>query len=386
MTDVAEALSQTDFDITVFASRHSYNDSQTYPRKQHLNSVRIIRIWTTSFGRATVLGRVIDYLSFYLSATLNLLWFLAKDDVVVVKTDPPMLSIPLGFLAQIKGAKLVNWLQDVFPEVAVALSEKPRKGIFIGALCFFRNRSFLQANMNVAIGPYMANKIVELGIAPERVSVIENFTDDVSITRSENYAPELRCDWGIEPSDFIVGYSGNLGRAHDLATMLDVASAMVDRNDIKFLFIGGGALHQTLAKAIQQRSLCNVLIKPYQPREQLRTSLSLPNIHWASLKPRLEGYIVPSKIYGIAAAGRPLIMVGEESGEIGQWVSKFQFGRCFPPGAGDQIESYIRNLADKRDELKPMGENARRFITERRSKLHAVKKWEELLQKVASQG
>jgi len=379
LTDIAEALGESDFEVTVFASRLSYDNKALYAKNEQINKVHVRRIWTTSFGRSTKVGRALDYISFYFSITLGLFAFLKKDDVLVAKTDPPMLSIPLSIVAGIRRAKLINWLQDIFPEVLLRLNGVQTDGFFTRGLTLIRNRSLSRSHMNVAIGSCMAKKISGFGLGSNRVTVIENFADDETITPTQDYSPHLRHAWGIDNTSFVIGYSGNLGQAHDLETMIDVATSMNNRRDITFLFVGGGALHNKLKSAILDRSLQNVLVRPYRPREALSESLGLPNLHWASLKPTLEGYIVPSKIYGVAAAGRPLIMIGDRAGEVGQLVSKFEFGRCFNIGASDEVATYIDFLASNREQAIKLGLNARRFILEGRSKHHAVSSWKSML-------
>lgn len=382
LTDVTEALAQHGHAVTVMTSRMSYDGDDAYPSRETLNGVTVHRIWTTRFGRGSTVGRAFDYLTFYLSISFSLLFRLAKSDILVAKTDPPMLSIPLGAIARLKGAHLVNWLQDVFPEVATELGVTSSDNILARALKALRNRSLRRASVNVAIGQRMKERIVEMGVAAERITIIDNFVDDGTIMQGVDNAPELRKEWGLESDDFVVGYSGNLGRAHDLDTILDAATALSDNPKIKFLFVGGGFLRERLTQEIAARGLENVLLRPYQPRERLPESLRLPNLHWASLNPKLEGYIVPSKAYGIAAAGRPLLMIGEADGEIGTFVKAHDFGTCVAPGDHAGAEAVISGLANDPKRTEKLGQNARRFVDEQASMRLAFKRWDELIQSV----
>ena len=240
-----------------------------------------------------------DYLTYYLSTTVSLFLFVSRGDILIAKTDPPLLSVPLSLLARIKGAKFVNWLQDLYPEVALKLGFGTESGIMPKFLMHLRNRSLWRAHLNIAIGNRMAEYLKSLRVPSDRIQVVHNFADDLMISRSNEHSLELREQWGINESDFVVGYSGNLGRAHDLTTILDAAEMLSDIEEIKFVFIGGGFGHKQLLREIKARKLLNVSVKPYQARSRLNESLALPNLHWASLLPELEGFIVPSKIYGI---------------------------------------------------------------------------------------
>ncbi|MEM9571901.1 MAG: glycosyltransferase family 4 protein [Pseudomonadota bacterium] len=384
LTDVAEMLVASGYQVTVFTSGISYDGRERFRNRETINDVDVRRIWTTRFGRSSTLGRAIDYLTFYVSAFFVLFFQASRRDLLIVKTDPPMLSIPVGIITRIKHLKTVNWLQDVFPEVAEELSDSAGNNPLIGMLKFLRNRSLRRAAANICIGKKMAEKVETFGVQKGQIHVIENFADDHAIRDRTDYSPELRSNWGISQSDFIIGYSGNLGRAHDLDTILGAASRLRDHQHIKFLFIGGGHLRDRLANAINEGNLDNILLKPYQPREKLPESLGLPNVHWASLNPDLEGLIVPSKAYGIAAAGRPLLMIGDLSGEIGAKVVQHGFGSCFRPGDIEAVSEYILHLSQSPTLLTELNENARVYLEQHASKKHAFANWRKLIEHLHS--
>ena len=384
LTDVAEAVCRNRFPVCVFTSRTSYGGDQLFKSREKQNGVEIYRIWSTRFGRQSTIGRMIDYLSFYISVSIAILFTAKRGDVIVAKTDPPLLSIPLGLIAKVRGAKLVNWLQDIFPEVATELGLGRSDGLLLGALARLRNRSLYRARMNVVIGTKMAACVRGFSIPQSRISFIHNFVDDDLIRPSDEFSPELRLEWGFSENDFIIGYSGNLGRAHDLETMLDAAETLKHEPAFKFLFVGGGHLRQRLENEVEVRKLSNVFLRPYQPRERLVESLALPNLHWASLVPSLEGYIVPSKIYGVAAAGRPLIMIGDSNGEVGELIAKYQFGVCIPVGDDNQLRNFIVSARDNRQLTASMGREARRFIEKKGSRNIAIQNWNDLLSELLS--
>ena len=133
--------------------------------------------------------------------------------------------------------------------------------------------------------------------------VIHNWSDDQSVHPVAPVGDPLRADWGLQ-GKFVVGYSGYLGRAHEYDTLLAAAQLLKDNTDVVFLFIGGGHQHETMKQEIQRRGLeRSFQFRPYQPADVLSYSLSAPDVHWISLKPEMEGLIVPSKFYGVAAAG-----------------------------------------------------------------------------------
>lgn len=376
LTDVAEGLVSEGWDVTILTSRLSYDDpAASYPPEESLNSVRILRVATTRFGRSNLAGRALDYVSFYVSSFFRLLTIARRGDIVIIKTDPPLLSVPLGFAARLKGAKRVNWLQDIFPETAAELGLTIARGPVGKLLAGIRNHSLRRADLNVVIGPRMGERVKGFGVDPARITEIQNFCDDEAIRPIAREDNPLRAAWGYTDKDFVVGYSGNLGRAHDLGTFLGAAELLKDQPDIKFLFIGGGHLRRQLEEEAARRNLTSIHTRPYQPREQLALSLSVPDIHWVSLQPRLEGLILPSKLYGIAAAGRPLLMIGDPDGDIARMVRRHDFGAAVMPGDTSAFAELICRFRSDRAWLDQCGQNARLFLRSGCDRAGAIERW-----------
>ena len=187
--------------------------------------------------------------------------------------------------------------------------------LFHAPLRRLRNRALRAAETNVVLGKRMAEHLCKQGIPQDRTRIIANWQDGVLVRPVAHSENRLRRAWGLE-GKFVVGYSGNLGRVHELATLLDamtllqaqavMGSAAADVGvEVRFLFIGGGALERVLRDEIAARGLYNVVLLPYQSRNELSHSLSVADAHLVTLRPEFEGLIVPSKFYGIAAVGRP---------------------------------------------------------------------------------
>ena len=176
-----------------------------------------------------------------------------------------------------------------------------------------------------------------------------------------------------------------LGRAHEFQTILDAALALREERDIVFLFIGAGAQQGMLAQVAAQRQL-NALFKPYQPRAMLAQSLSVADAHFVSLRPELEGLVVPSKFYGVTAVGRPAILIGDKDGEIGQEIATAACGFAVQEGDVAGLVDAIRALRDDAAIRERMGGNARRFFEESHDKPIAIEKWRRLLEEVAREG
>jgi glycosyltransferase involved in cell wall biosynthesis len=250
-------------------------------------------------------------------------------------------------------------------------------------LARWRDSALRAAAANVVVGERMADTVRRRGgIAAERTHVIPNWCDDEGIVPVAEDLNPLRREWGLA-GRFVVGYSGNLGRAHDFATVLAAAEYL--RNDDRFVFlcVGGGHKFDELARAVEVRRLGGAFrFMAYQEQAQLRYSLSVPDLHWISLSPEFEGLIFPSKLYGIAAAGRPMIAIAAPDGEIARLVRDNECGFVVAPGAGEELAATLRRAIDDREGLGAMGRRARALLDARFTRSHALEKWRTVLASV----
>ena len=376
LSDAAFYLAGKGHEIHVVTSRLSYEGDARLDAREEVNGVQIHRLWTTSFGRGKMIGRAIDYVSFYFSVFFFLLQILESGDQVVAKTDPPLVSIPVGAAARIRGARHVNWLQDIFPEVAVELGMQI-PGFVVSILTWLRNRSLLQADQNIVIGELMRNRILKQGVYTDNATVVPNWADGTAVVPRTTKNP-LREKWQLE-GKFVVGYSGNLGRAHEIETLLGAIRQLSSDTSVVFLFIGGGALLDELKTRLGEPGMSNCLFQPYQPREQLHLSLTLPDVHLVILKPELEGLIVPSKIYGVMSAGKPMLYVGDKEGEVGSLVIEHGIGGVVAEGDSEALVSQIQKMKESPAWLTEMGDASRRLFDEHYSREMSLAKLEAAL-------
>lgn len=380
--DVATYLASCGHEVQVITSQQLYDNPQArLPPQDILRGVRVHRVTTTHFGRSKLAGRAIDYLSFYASAWRMLRTITRPDDVLVAMTDPPLISLLATQVADRRGAHLVNWLQDIYPEVAAELGVPLLTGPLFQGISYLRDHSLKIAVANVVLGNHMADKISSRGILKDRIHVIANWSEDDEIFPVAAKDNPLRREWGLE-NKFVVGYSGNLGRAHEYDTVLAAAERLRGNSDIVFLCIGGGHLLNRLAKDVQGRGLGNFKFMDYQDQAVLKFSLGVPDVHWISLRPEVEGLIVPSKIYGIAAAGRPVIAICAKNGEIARLVEQYQCGVVVEPGNADALVNSILQLSADIALRAEMGRQARAMLEAHFTRRQALERWRCLVQQV----
>ncbi len=349
VSELAFHLAERGWDVGVITSQQLYDvPDARLPRRETVRGVQITRAGSTSFGRHSLIGRAFDYLSFAFNAWAKM--FMKRGTLFVAMTDPPLTSV----LAALSCAPYINWVQDLFPDVAHALGvHAPR------FLHRARDWSLRRARLNVVIGEEMAPRV------PHAV-VRQNWAVGVR---------QQAADSRQQDGSFVVGYSGNLGRAHDAATMIGAMRLLRDDSSIMFRITGGGAR----LDEVRRENLPNVRFEPYASIERLSESLASVDVHLVSLNPRLEGLIVPSKFYGVLAAGRPVIYIGSRDGELARLVLANEIGYVVEPGEAVTLANAIRELASSPEKGRAMGERARTLYRERFAAEIAMDHWEKIL-------
>ena len=380
LSDLAFHMSDAGTDVHVITSRQLYDAPEAaLPREELVSGVKVHRVATTTFGRTALSGRAIDYASYYASMWHCARSYVRRGDILIAKTDPPVASIFALQVVAKRNARLVNWLQDIYPELAAATGVPLMKGSVGQRIARLRNLSLTRAAANVVVGQRMAEHVKSLGAAPNRIHVIPNWIDDEQIRPVQHDENPLRIEWGLQER-FVVGYAGNLGRAHEFDTVLAASELLQNDPRILFLFVGGGHQFERLARAVKDRRLGgNFRFVPYQPQSLLKFSLNLADVHLVSLKPELEGLLVPSKFYGAAAVGRPVISITAADGEIAQLVRKHNCGIVVEPGNGQRLAEELMLLSKNPTRAAEMGGRARAMLEASFSRRQALAHWRHLL-------
>ncbi|CAO3422132.1 hypothetical protein [Azospirillum doebereinerae] len=280
----------------------------------------------------------------YLDSLRRLTWRalrLPRHDVVVTMTDPPLLARAGPLLAARHRAVAIHWSQDVYPALL------PHLGVRLPAPLFGLVERSMTAALRrhdavMAIGRCMAKRLAGAGVPEDRLTVLPNWPDPHarSIPREAN---GFRTALGLEGC-FVVAYSGNLGLAHPMGGVL-AAAARLRRSDpmVRFLMIGEGRGHAAFAEAVRGQGLGNVLFQPWQPPERLAESLSCADLHVAVMADAAEGLMVPSKLAGAQAAGRPCLFLGPPGSEAAHRVRGC--GMVLDPDDGAFLAETVRRYA-----------------------------------------
>ncbi len=291
-------------------------------------------------------------------------------------TDPPVIANVALLVARRFRVPLVVVSQDVFPETAVELGRIRNRAVVFLLRALVR-LYLRRADRIVAIGETMRARLEQKGAAAERISVIANWAD----TGALRPAPRDNA-WSRKhgfDGRFVVMHSGNVGHAQDLDALVRAATLLRELDDLTVAIIGGGARHAELVALAKALGAERVTFLPYQPRELLAQSLSAADVHVVGLARGLAGYVVPSRLYGILAVGRPVIVAADGETETARLVERVGCGVTVPPGRPDLLAAAIRRAHDGELDLAELGERGRAYVATEGDRRTAVGRYRELL-------
>jgi glycosyltransferase involved in cell wall biosynthesis len=355
LAQLCEALA-SDYDVTVVTGQlHGYD----LPADEVRNGVRIIRVRSTAYERSQLHLRAANYAS-YLVDTILTAFRDERPNLVLCMTDPPIVG-DIGLLvARRFGAPLLVISQDVFPEIAERV-KRLQQPILLGVLRRLVALYLRRADRIVAIGETMKQRLEEKGAPAERVAVIPNWVD------TSELSPQPRHNlWsherGIDDS-FVVMHSGNVGHAQDLDTLVRAATFLRDLDSLEIVVIGFGARYAELTALAERLEVTGtVRFLDYQPRERLSLSLASADLHYVGLARGLSGFVVPSRVYGVLAVGRPVLVSADADSETVRMVQDAGCGIVVRPGRPELVAAAIRDVVEGSISLEGMGERGRVWV------------------------
>jgi glycosyltransferase involved in cell wall biosynthesis len=382
LTDLAEHLVRAGHEVRVLASRGRYFEGRGQaPVREERNGVRIRRVRATSFGKRRTLGRLTDYATFHLLLGAHVV-FQRWADVVVTLTTPPLLGFWGGVARLLGGPKHVAFLMDLHPDAEVEQGMLRRNSPVGRLLAGLDAWTLRRAERCVVLGPYMGRRVVRKGVSPARITEIPVWSDGAEIVPEPHATNAVRRRLGWERR-FVVLYSGNAGVVHGFSELLE-AAAELDRTDpdVLFAFVGGGPRTAEIRERVASQGLTNVEFHPYVEREELSSSLAAGDVHFLSLRPPHVGVAVPGKLYGILAAGRPLLFVGAAECESADTVRASGAGFALEPGQGAELARRIRALRDDPADVARRGRLARAYFEAHHDREPVCEAWRALLEEI----
>ncbi len=348
LTDVARSLTDFGHEVHVVcgSSGYSEQDASTPP------PVTIRRSPTLPFGRSKPV-RLLSYFSFLVTAAV-IGAASRKFDTVVTLTTPPLLSVLGTMLKRLRGTRHIIWEMDVYPDVAVDLGMWRADGLVTKMVGAIADYSRGQADGVIALGDCMRERLQQRGLDPGRIHVVENWADGRAIEplplRSQS---QLR-----------ILYSGNFGLAHDIDTIFNAMVQLREDSRFHFIFAGGGATRSDLEYLCERSRITETSFRPYCKRESLGQSLGDGDLGLVTQKDACLGSVVPSKVYGLMAAGRPLLFIGPRESTPAQIIERFRCGWQVDVGDIDGLVDLLRLLHGDPELIRDAGQRARQAFLE----------------------
>ncbi|MDI6783135.1 MAG: glycosyltransferase family 4 protein [bacterium] len=390
LTELCEGLADFGVDIEVVCGPETVVDRKNLiPKYLEYRGIRITRVWGTRFPKLHLFGRIVNQVTYASSVFLYLFFYRDKRPILVL-TNPPFLAFTCAILKKLGiGNPYLYLIFDVYPDTAVNL------GVLKATSCIARiwnkmNRFvFRKADRIIVIGRCMQENIIkkleQVQIpVQDKVQFIHIWSDDMLIRSALGKPNPFIQKWNLA-NKFVISYSGNMGRFHDMETIMDTVKDLQSYSDILFLFIGEGYKKPWMVEFVKQWQLSNCQFHSYVPREELGFSLSCAQLGLVSLAKGQEGLSVPSKTFGLMAAGLPIIAIMSPQSEIARVIREENCGYIVDPGDKDDLRETILSLYNNREKLTEMGRNAQQAITAKYNLRSAVQEYYSLINKLNQQ-
>ena len=360
--ELVNQLARLGMDIHIFTGQPGYAFQESAaPSVESSENIWIRRSRTSRMWPRRIRGRAFNGLLFCIRAGLHLLKSASRGEMLLLTTEPPYLLI-LGYLAHLCfGAPYVCLLYDLYPDVAVELNVVPAHHWLVRFWNWLNCLIWKKASKVIVLSSTMKERITaKCPEIEEKIAVIHSWADPnwiKPIDKQDNwFAHEFNF-----VDKFTVLYSGNMGRCHDMDTIL-AAAEQLQNEPIEFVFIGSGAKRQACIDKARSLNLENCRFLPYQDKSNLPYSLTACDLSLVSVSSGMEGLVAPSKLYGILAAGRPVAVICAAGSYLRQLVSEAHCGKAFDNGDGAGLAEFIRGLAADSHLAKTLGNSGRRYL------------------------
>lgn len=361
--ELTQQLSNQDIQISVFSGQpgYAFRSEQSAPLKEYRNRVLVKRSRTAQLWPQKIRGKAINGLLFFIRAGLHLLRSSWKYDVILLTTAPPFLPV-LGYLASLILRKpYVCLIYDLYPDIVVELNVVQNNHFLARFWRFVNYYVWKNASAIIVLSRAMKQRVIrQCPEIMEKISVIHSWADPTQILpipKTKNWF-----SWKYQLVDvFTVIYSGNMGRCHDMDTLLDAIFRLQDE-PIQFVFIGGGAKRPEMIKEVSNLRLKNCLFLPYQDKDVLPFSLTAGNLSLVSISPGMQDLVAPSKVYSALSSGRPIAAVCPKNSYLNDLIADANCGTTFDNGDGKELANFILYLQKDHKTAEEMGKNAHRYL------------------------
>ncbi|MEN0019912.1 MAG: glycosyltransferase family 4 protein [Planctomycetota bacterium] len=386
MADAAAEMAARGYRTIAYAAANGYDDPTIkYERRETRDGVDIQRFRFSSFGKGSIKVRLLAQFLFLIQCIVRGL-FIRDLRGIIVSTSPPMAGIASTLLSWIRGAPVTFWAMDLNPDQMVAMGMITEQSLPARVFNFINRRLLRNAKAVVALDRFMLDRLNRKTEVTAKSEVFPPWPHDDHLETVAHEDNPFRKEQGLD-GKFVVMYSGNHSPANPIGTLIEAAEQLRDRDDIVFMFIGGGLQKQAVAEAIERAKAAgvpedriNIRSLPYQPIESLKYSLSSADLHVVTVGDEVVGIVHPCKVYGAMSVGRPVLTFGPESCHLSDLVSRYGIGRHVPHGDVAGAREAIESLAATDPEtLASMGRSASEAVARDLSKAALCKRFGDIV-------
>lgn len=364
MDELATHLGRQGFEVHVFTGQPSYAfEVAEAPAEEQKGPVHITRSNFFRNRSRNMKGRTLSSLAFCVHTAWHLLKPQNRGDIVLFVSEPPYVQV-VGFLfSLIFGTAYASLVYDLYPDVVTGLGMLPAHHWIVRLWNAVNRRVWGRAEAVIVPCETMKDRIVAKHPAlAEHITIIHNWSDPDWVKPLAKADNEFAQTHGLQ-APFTVLYSGNMGRCHDMDTIIGAAQVL-QAEAVQFLFIGGGPKRDTTQQQVEALGLTNCRFLPYQDKALLPQSLTACDLHLVSIDTDMEGLVAPSKFYSALSSGRPVAIICERHSYLRGLVSQSNCGAAFSNGDSQGLASYIRYLIKDQEVTQQLGISGHRFIRE----------------------
>ena len=359
LTAIAEGLAQ-EYSVAVLCGQPTYSmRGQRAAARERRREVEIHRCLSTTFNKDVLVGRLVNAFSITIAILWHALWKVRSGDCVLVVTNPPVLPFGIRLVCAFCGVRCVLLVHDVYPDILVASGLMRRESFATRILCWLTKKLYHSVDAIIVIGRDMRELVSRrMHDAHVPIYLIPHWGDVGAIYPRARGQNELLRELGLIDK-FVVQYSGNMGRSHGLEVLVEVARILRDTPQVHFLLIGSGVKKQWLHKTATREGLDNITFLPERKHGDLPDSLNACDLAVISLIEGMCGVSVPSRMYNVLAAGKPILAISERDSELALVVSEENLGWVVSPGDVAGILDALRQAQSDPARLREMGRRAR---------------------------
>lgn len=362
LTGIAEGLAKNGFKVTVLCGQPTYNKRGVKAEKEEIrNGVQIKRCLATTFDSKNILGRVINFFTISFSIALSAISRIKKTDKILVVTNPPLVPFLICIICWAKGAKCYLLVHDVYPDVFVPLGLIKKSSFIYKWLSKLNTWLFESVYRIIVLGRDMRDLVQKKcsNLDHQKIVIIPNWANinEISLISKEN-CPIVKKHQLKD--QYVVQYSGNHGRTHNLISLVKAAEILKNEENITFLFIGSGSGKKALVNYVKNKDIKNIIFEDYVEYSQLNYALNTSDLFVISFKEGMSGISVPSRLYNLMAAEKPILAAVDSNSEVAQVLHEEQIGKCVDPSSPSALSEQILYFKNNPSEVKLMAYRARK--------------------------